>query len=290
MSASGKQKETDSSDSSTSASNERQQRIADALTRMEEAFGTNLVSISLALGAIYALTALMGTPISLEGLGTLFAIGVALGVLSKRVGDFSFAFWMVSSGVVVVVWNLFAPPSLASALDPLLSAIGRVPFVNFGAITPLQYAALAGFLVLTVWGLKIRVFSAFTRKSGRPEAANADTVAAAISRRIQKLGRVYLAIGATAVGLAFALFFQALSTGGDVIGELFGYFGQDPVLTAGIVNWFLGLLPNSNIAQETQGVPIIGPLFEILSGLSGGAFIVLTGFLLLIAVGAREAS
>lgn len=276
---------------SGSTSTARQRRLSATIIQIRESFGVNLVTVALVVAAIWALTALIGLRINALGVLVLFVAGTGVSLISNRTGGFSFSFALISAGIVGFLVEHTVPEAIVMLFDPVAALLARVPgFAALASLSSLQFLALAIGVVLVVWTIDIRAASALYRRSGRPEAANADTVARALGRRVEKLAGVYIAIVVAAGSLAIALVAQALQGGGDLLGELFGWLAQDPVSVAAVVNWFVGWLAVGGEVGGLRGVPILGDVLGALAGLGPTEFGLIAGAIIVIAWGSREVS
>ncbi|MDZ7701818.1 MAG: hypothetical protein U5J98_06965 [Halobacteriales archaeon] len=131
----------------------------------------------------------------------------------------------------------------------------------------------------------IRIASAYRRESGRPIAANADTVARAMSRRVRKLFEEYVAIGVAIGFLGFAIVLELTKGAGDLGAQVFDVLAEAPIISAALGSDLLAYKALGGPLPVVDDLPLIGAVLGWLAGnIDYVGFAALAGFILLIAV------
>lgn len=255
--------------------------------QVRRTLGINIISLAAIVAVVWGATVFLGVPINFAGVITLFILAVAGSLATNRIGSFSFGFAAISLGLGAVIVDHVVPTGIVGLFDPVTSQLGNIPGVAALLAMPSEeLLALSIGVVFLYWVVDIRVLTALYRQSGQPEAANADTVARALAKRAQNLFEDYVQVGVALGFLGFALVAILLSGIGDLGGQILGVAGEVPVLSAAVVNWFMGFVALGGTVPFLTDIPVLGPLFEVILdsigvmgavgfGLLAGAIIVL---------------
>lgn len=246
------------------------------------------IQMAVVVAAIAGLSWAFGSLISVQTGAFLFVALVLGSVASSRVGEFSFPFALSALAIGGLIAEFVLPASITAAFDPLVAFLASVSGIDASMMDPVTFAVLAAGTILTVWVVEIRITSAFTRASGQPEAANADTVARRLAARIERLFEDYVNIGTAFVALLIAMAGMVLMGAGEVGGQLGEVIGQAPVLFAGFVNWAAGFLALGGEVPVIGDWPVVGDVLGIIAGFDAGTFALFGAVALLAAVAVKN--
>lgn len=272
------------------ASKSASQRGTAAGFQILDQFGINIISVAVVVALVWAVTQLFDVPINLMGVVVLFGLGILLSISTNRVGSFGFGFWVVTLGIGMWAVEAFVPAQIVSFFDPVLAPVKDIPGVtDLFAMPAAQVFFLAVGVVTVYWLLDIRVFTAFYRKSERPEAVKPGTVTRALTRRWESLLEDYFNVAVTLGLLGVAFIAIGLNAGLDFAGEVFQLIGTDPVGVSAVFNTVLGWLALGGVIRELSGVPVLGEAMALLGDVEPGMFLLIGAVVLGLAFAAREA-
>lgn len=274
-------------------SEKRTRRSTATAVQLNRALGINIVSLAAVVAIIWGVTAFLGVPINGAAVVTLFVVAILVSLATNRTGSFSFGFAAISLGAAAVAIDHLVPAGIVSLFEPVTAQLARIPGVSeLLAMPSLQLFALSIGIVAVYWWLDIRVLTALYRKSGQPEAANADTVARAFSKRAQALFEDYVQVGVAFGFLAFALVAILLSGVGDLGGQVLEVAAEVPVLTAAVFNWVTGYVALGGVVPFLTDIPVLGGLFaavlDALGAIGPTGFALLAGGVIVFAWFARR--
>lgn len=257
--------------------------------QLRRQFGSELTQAALAVIGIAVGSFLLGNFIGFGTAMTLFVVLAVGAYITSRIGGFSVPFALSAVAVALVVGQ-FLPAWLTEPFTIFGALFEQATGLSVRSVDPVRFAVLTAGVIVLMWILDIRIFSAFRRSSGRPEAVNPDKVANRLVARIQGFVEDWFNIGRAVLFLGFSLLALGLvalaGLGGDIAGE---WLAQAPVVAAGVFNWAIGFLALGGEVPVVGDWPIIGGIFSAVGGLGATGFLLLTGSILVAAVVIRDA-
>lgn len=194
-----------------------------------------------------------------RALGPFVAVAFFVGLLSltlavTRVGEFSTPFAIsavVMAGILMEVASMFLPVDgfLTDVFGPTIASLDGWLLAFYGAVAISVY-----------WILDIRILSAFRRESGRPEAANAATVARAFQRRAASLSDQWRGVLAAFVFLLFILANTVFGFLGDAGSQIFAELAKVPALSGFGAFLAISYTNMGGHVPVLSGLPLFGTL------------------------------
>lgn len=264
-------------------------KAASAGAQFRRQFGSELTQAALAVIGIAVGTFLLGNFIGFGTALTLFVVLAVGAAITSRIGGFSIPFALSAVAVVLVVGQ-FLPTWATEPFTIFGVLFEQVTGLPVRQIDAVEFAVITAGVIGLMWVLDIRIFSAFRRSSGRPEAVNPDKVANRLVARVEGFAEDWFNISRAFVFLAFSLVVLALGVaaglGGDIAAE---WLAEAPVLAAGVFNWLVGFLALGGEVPIVGDWPVIGPILDVLAGLGATGWLLLAGGLLAAGVVIRDA-
>ena len=175
----------------------------------------------------------------------------------------TFAISMAVVGVFLLEY--IAPSSVVSAL----------PFEGVvNAVDPIEFAVVGAFVILSWWIIDIR----FIKRSG----VKAETVAKRVGSRTEDLLEEWLSVGRVLVITGIGVSAIILDQIGMIGGEIASYAAEVPYLAADVLAIGIGYL---SLGGE---LPVVGGV-DFIAGIDPGAYLIITGAILGVAVGVHYA-
>lgn len=247
---------------------------------LESLRGT-MIKAGSAILVIWAMSWVLGRLVSpawaigIEWAVIFFVALTGLSLATARVGEFSITFALSTVAVAFVVLEV---ADMALPVDDVL--VGLFGF-SIAGINGWQLAAWSVVAIVIITLVDIRVTSAFRRQSGRPVAANADTVARAFQRRMARILDDWRGV-AVAIGFLGVVVIQTVfGTVGDLGAQVISELAQVPLLSGFAATIAFGYTALGGNLPLVSGFPFFGTL-------TAGEFLFIGAALLLLGYFIRE--